>query len=229
MAPPALERHDIGLVVIDPVADILDAVLGQEIERVPCLLQARAQPSAGRVPVARAISASASRMMRGSSSGGTSLRRRVLVSLWPIHSQRRFCPSVDDLGMARADMAVERDGAADAIALEHLHQPEHADAVAIVARRPGRHIRHLAAGAAGARRHLVVEREELDVGNDPERQSRAIGPCEARAADDRRIGKGTVGAGLHGRGLAGDGRQLSRAAPAMARRWGEGLPLVVSN
>src|SRR5262245_3312998 len=44
-APPAIEAHDIGLVVIGPIADVFAALRSQEIERAPGLLQARAEPS----------------------------------------------------------------------------------------------------------------------------------------------------------------------------------------
>jgi len=56
----------------------------------------------------------------------------------------------DELRMLSANLAVEGDGGADAMAIEHLHQAEHADPIAVIARRPGRNIRHRRAGAAGA-------------------------------------------------------------------------------
>jgi len=40
---------------------------------------------------------------------------------------------LDDLRMLGAQFAVECDGGADAVPFEHLHQPEHADTVAVVA------------------------------------------------------------------------------------------------
>src|SRR5262249_58093244 len=42
---PAIERHDIGLIVVGPVADILASCCGKKIERVPGLLQTGAQPA----------------------------------------------------------------------------------------------------------------------------------------------------------------------------------------
>src|SRR5258707_379047 len=47
---------------------------------------------------------------------------------------------IDDLRMVHAEIAVERDGGAVAMTLEHLHQAEHADPVAVIARRPGRNV-----------------------------------------------------------------------------------------
>src|SRR5262249_16714231 len=43
--PAAVEAHDVGLVVVGPVADIFAALRRQEFEGVPGLLQARAQPA----------------------------------------------------------------------------------------------------------------------------------------------------------------------------------------
>ena len=99
--------------------------------------------------------------------------------------------------MVRAQIAVERHRAADAVALQHLHEAEHADPVAVVARAPGRDVGRRRAGTAGAGRHLLHQREELDVGDHPERDLGAVRPAQPRAVDDRRIGKRTVGRGLH--------------------------------
>src|ERR1019366_6015901 len=85
----------------------------------------------------------------------------------------------------------------DAIALRHLHEAEHADAVSIIAHRPGQQVGQLAARAARHRRHLLVGREELDVVNDSEGEPRAARLFEARAADDRRIAGRAMRAGLH--------------------------------
>src|SRR5262249_57527877 len=41
----AVEGQDVGLVVVGPVADVLAAFRRQEVEGVPGLLQARAQPA----------------------------------------------------------------------------------------------------------------------------------------------------------------------------------------
>src|SRR5579863_623000 len=50
--PPTIERHEVGLVVVGPVADVIAILAGEEIERVPSLLQAGAEP-AGRARTRR--------------------------------------------------------------------------------------------------------------------------------------------------------------------------------
>src|SRR4029077_3891153 len=42
----AVERHDVGLIVVGPVADVIASFGGEVIERVPGLLQAGAEPAA---------------------------------------------------------------------------------------------------------------------------------------------------------------------------------------
>src|SRR5262245_56946989 len=101
---------------------------------------------------------------------------------------------LDDFRMMDADVAVERDGGAHAVAIEDLHQSEYSDAVAIVAHRPDRNIGNFA-GPQTARPRL--EREEFNIGNDPEGNVRAARPFETRSPDDRRIREGTVGTGFH--------------------------------
>src|SRR6202034_577647 len=56
---------------------------------------------------------------------------------------------LDDGRMVGAQLAVERARGAYAIAVEHLHQPEHADPVAVVAHRPARYVGDRRAAAAG--------------------------------------------------------------------------------
>src|SRR5262249_42798084 len=103
---------------------------------------------------------------------------------------------LDDARVLGAQLAVERDGAARAMARHHLHQPEDADAIAVVARRPDGNVWRLAA-AAGRRGDLLVEREELDVGDDPDRDPRAVRPLAFGPVDHGGIGKRTVAARLH--------------------------------
>jgi len=47
-----------------------------------------------------------------------------------------------------AQVAVERDGGADAVAVEHIHDPEHADTIAVVALGPHHHVGNLAGAVA---------------------------------------------------------------------------------
>ncbi len=127
---------------------------------------------------------------------GTSLRRRIaLVMPHPFPMSLRLPDgSPDD----DADIAVDapRDGGAHAVAIEQSHQSEYSNAVASNAHRPDRNI-----GILPGPRPLVcgprLEREEFDIGNDPEGQPCAARLSETRAPDDWRIRKGTVGTGFH--------------------------------
>src|SRR4051812_10459270 len=101
---------------------------------------------------------------------------------------------LDDFRMVDADIAVERDGRANPVAIEHLHQPENADPVAVVAHGPDRNVGNLA-GAEAARAGL--EREEFNVGHHPQGHACTARPVETWPPDDRRVGKGTVGTGFH--------------------------------
>src|SRR5262245_28555770 len=165
------------------------------IERAPGFLQPRAEPAD------RALAAG---LRNGVECGADDLRlllgrhlveatRIALVVAHPFPAP--LLAFLDDLRMVQADVAVECDGAADLVAVEHLHQPEHADAVAVIAHRPDRDVRDLARREAARAR---LEREELDVGNDPQRDPRAVGPFEPRTANDRRVRKRPVRTRLHG-------------------------------
>ena len=188
----AVEAHDVGLVVVGPVADIFAAFRRQQIGRVPGLLQPGAEPAgrprAGRLCDRRERAVDDAFLLAG--------RRfveppRVALAM-PHPFPAELLALCDDLGMLRAKVAVERDGAADAVPRQHTHQPEHADAVAVVARRPGRNVRHRRARAAGARRDFFHQREELDIWDYPERDVSAVRPAQRRPVDDRRIRKRAV-------------------------------------
>src|SRR5262245_5137838 len=101
---------------------------------------------------------------------------------------------LDDFRMMDADIAVERDGGAYAVAIEDFHQSEDSNTVAIVAHRPDRNIGNLPGPKTAGTR---LEREEFNIGNDPQSNLRTARPFETRAPDDRRIRKGTVGTGFH--------------------------------
>src|SRR5438132_1604329 len=62
----------------------------------------------------------------------------------------------DNVRMLETDFAVQRHGCTDAVAVEHLHQPEDADAVAVVAHRPLRYVGNGRTATARARRTAVV-------------------------------------------------------------------------
>ena len=100
---------------------------------------------------------------------------------------------LDDLGIIVAHLAVEGGGAAHAMTCHHLHQAKDADAVAVVARRPIDDIGCLASPAG----HRLVQREGLDVRNDPECNARAVRPGDRGSTVDWNIVKWPRALRLH--------------------------------
>ena len=96
-------------------------------------------------------------------------------------------------GMLGAEVAVERHRAADAVAVEHLHQAEHADAVAVVARRPGRHVGHRRAGPPEPAGTFSISEKNSMLGMTQSATWAPFGHSSRGRSDDRRIGKRTVG------------------------------------
>ena len=193
----AVERHQRGLVVMHPIGHVFAAIGGEQIDRVPGLLQAGAEPADRTLP--RSFLDGRERAMDDASLFvGRHLVEPARVGLVVAHPlPAKLVAFLDDRRMLHAQIAVERHRGADAVTLQHLHQAENADAVAVVADRPGRHIGDRRAGSPGRGRHFLLQREELDVGDDPERDMGAVGPAQPGPADDGRIGKRAVGGGLH--------------------------------
>src|SRR5262245_50560224 len=146
---------------------------------------------------------SVSRMIVGSSSAGT-LVALVVSHPFPV----TLLAFLDDFRMVDADIAVERDGGAHAVTVENLHQPEHADAVAVVTHGPHRDVRNLAPTEAARAR---FPRAKLALGHDPRGHPRIAGPFERRPSDDGRVREGAVGTGFHA-------ASRERAAQAVTRR-----------
>src|SRR5262249_19881252 len=151
--------HRVGLIVVGaPICDIFATCLRQEIERVPSLLQSRAQP-ADRTRAAHARDG----IERVADDRGLLFGWHFVeaAGVAPIVSQpfpATLLAFLDAFRMVDADIAIERGGRAHAVAVENLHQPEHADAVAVVAHGPDRDVRNLTrTEAAGAR----LQREKL--------------------------------------------------------------------
>src|SRR5437016_6189459 len=98
-----------------------------------------------------------------------------------------------------ADVAVEGRAGADAVLAQHIHDAPDADPVAVVALRPGAHRGYRRAAVIGARGDAAGQREEFDIGNDPDGEPGAVGPFEPRPVVDRDIGERAVIAWFHRR------------------------------
>jgi hypothetical protein len=190
------QRHGVGLVIVGaPVRNILAARRNEVIERIPGLLQSGAEPTYG------TLSARPRDGIERSADDLSLILRLHFIEadgIAPVMAHpfpAALLTLLDDLGMMHADIAVERDGGANAISVKHLHQPKHADAVAVVAHGPDWNIGNLARPETPRAR---FKGEEFDIGNDPQCHAGAAWPFEARAADDRGIWKRTVRTGFHG-------------------------------
>ncbi len=102
------------------------------------------------------------------------------MSPWPISSHLRLHRLFHDARIEAADLGVERHRAADAVLGQHLHDPPHADPIAVVAARMVADVRRLIAD---------LDMEVLDIGDHPHRNPRAVRPDYARPVDDGLIGK----------------------------------------
>ncbi len=117
---------------------------------------------------------------------------RVEVAVAHILPAARF-HRLEDLGIHLDHRHRERDGAADAVLVQHLEHAPQADPVAVVAAAIAQHVgmRHARPRVAHAdlgRKVFVM----LDVGADPDRDPRVVGPGKLRSFDDRGIAE-TVG------------------------------------
>ena len=79
---------------------------------------------------------------------------------------------LDDLGIVIADPGIQRRRGTDSALRQYLHDAEYADARSVIAERPGRYIRDLAAGA----RYRLVQCKHFNVRAYPDGDSRAVRP-----------------------------------------------------
>src|SRR4051812_39485807 len=84
---PARDLEQVGLVVVDPVADIADAGFGQIVERVPSFGQAGAEPADRRLPDAASMRSIVARTASRSCALSISVSRSALGWLRLISSQ----------------------------------------------------------------------------------------------------------------------------------------------
>src|SRR5262249_55554966 len=71
------------------------------------------------------------------------------------------------------------------------------DPVAVIALRPGANRRYRRIARIGAAGDPLGQREEFDIGNDPDREPGAVWPFERRPVADRGVGVGAVIARFH--------------------------------
>ena len=171
--------HAVGQIVIDPVADIFGAGLGEQREGAPGFGKAGAEPAAH---------ALAQRL-----DGVLGLEDGVAFLLLglPGHDHRvgqavahelpaELLGFLEDFRVVLGDLGIERDTAADAVFRHHLHHAPDADTVAVVA----------AGVVADVRRAgEEVEVEVLDVGDHPDGDAGAVRPGDFRPVDDGLVGE----------------------------------------
>src|SRR5579883_3264488 len=150
-AAAVIEVHDIGLIVVAPVAHISAALRGQEIERIPGFLQSRTEPAFWPHP-----GGAFDRCEGAFDDVSLFARRRVIQPAGIAFVMAHPFPSalvalLDDDRMVIAQQAVERDRGADAVAVQHLHHAPYADTVAIIALGPHHDIGDLRGGAVAGR------------------------------------------------------------------------------
>src|SRR5207237_9919059 len=156
-----------------PVGDVLAAELGEVVERVPGLLQARAEPAGDLAPGGGGDALEGRAHHLALAALGELVQAahvRLVVSHELPAELLRF---VDDLRVRVAHLAVQRHRAAHAVARHHLHQAPDADAVAVVARRPGENVGDQDARAAGDVGHALIKRADIDVWNLTQSYARA--------------------------------------------------------
>ena len=183
------------LIVVVEVADIVEAGLLHEVGRVQRVRDGGREPAAQPAP--------GEPQMRGLAVlddlallllAIAPVVARIEIAVAHIFPAARF-HGLEDLGIHLDDRHRQRHGAAHVVLVEDLEHPPQADPVAVVAAAIAQHVgmRHARPGIAHAhfRREVFVV---FDVGADPHRHARAVGPGELRSLDDRRI---AVSIGIH--------------------------------
>ncbi len=173
--PALFDLDRAGLVVVEQVADIGQAHLGDQVQRVVGIGQRRRQP--------------AIELLAGVFADGVDrvLDHRALLRLGHAHQVTRVVGAVrvelpavvgaglDDLGVVFANRHVQRHAAAHVAALHGLEHAPEAGAVAVVAVGIVQHIGRRTRPGRARRIARRVELVELDVRRHPERDPGAIG------------------------------------------------------
>src|SRR5262249_2027649 len=123
-------------VVVDPVGDVAAPFLDQVVEGAPGLLQAGAEPAGG--AAAGGLADALHHVADGVALvlGGNLVEARGIGAAMAHEIPAKLDASRHDLRVMVAYVGVERDGAADAVGGEQIHQTDDADPVAVVALAP---------------------------------------------------------------------------------------------
>src|SRR5690606_22973633 len=101
--------------------------------------------------------------------------------------------SLDNVRMLTAEIRIKRNRPPDAELRHSFRHPEYAHTISIVALRPRGDVRNLGRFAG----YSLVQREELDIGHEPNGYPSAIRPFERRSVGEGGIGKGSVVLRVH--------------------------------
>ena len=207
----------VGLVIVDPVGHIFNALRGQQVGGLPGFGQAGAHPAA------RGVAAEVADDPNGLADGGALVRFLMQHLLGVAVSHQFPAPFQARLGQLRvmfADGGVEADGGGQPVGVQGLLQAPETDAQPVV--KPGvvgdvgGHGGALGRGQNGAR-HGLGDVPFLHIDDEPDGNAGAIGQQQRRAVKNggvvgarvghRRVSGGSWAIGADGRrtGATGDG------------------------
>ncbi len=179
-----LGLDSVGHVVVDPVADVIDALGRHEVERILRFRLGGGEPAGH--GLARGLAQDTQRLLNERCLFG--FGEPAVVELAHIDAVRDHLPAarvdlVDEQRIALGNLRIHRDRGLDPELVEQLEDAEDADPVAVVAQRV---VPEIGIGRDHAARRLeglgrLVEREEFERRHDPERDARAVRPLDLRA------------------------------------------------
>ena len=177
----------VGLIVVDPVGDVLDALGGQMVERLPCLREARPEPALG-LP-ARELRQHLDRLADGRALIGQDMHGALDHAMGhELPSRLEHGPRHGLVGLD--NMSVDGGGRAQLPLGERLEKPPEAHAHAVVVPGPVRHVGH-GAHALGSGQilagHRLLDVPLLDVDDGPHGDAGALGQLPHGTARHRRV------------------------------------------
>ena len=206
----ALDLKRVGLVVVAPVADVLNALLGQDVRGVEGFRQSRPHPASG---------SDAAELPDGvyRAADGFPLVGFPVDDPLDVAMAHQLPAGVQTFlhqgGVAFADRRVQADGSPDAPPVQRPFHPPEADAEAVVEPAEighvGQHLYPLGRGQHGAG-HGFVDVPLLDVNDHPGRHPRIVGQLQRWPVKNR----GIVGAGISHQVLRNRARDNRQKWPA---------------